>query len=305
MAFQFAFTILYFLLILFIRARERNRALNEIIQANNNATGNNDANHNNGTNYRNITGNTIYDTINSNLSVKQKAVAALYPARDVKLVAREAAEAKTDRFLLKPTAIDTESIEANNDKKGADCENKKVKNWWRKIINEQRKKMGERRKEKLDKKKGIIEKEKGEIIIEKVVYERTKMIEECEQDLLNTLCVVCQGMVCRDSDQDSVAALEETEVKNKKFGRNASIAFAHLVAKKLYYTKKLKDSFEKNKTAGKKAEAEEKKRKKEKPVWVRVLPCGHIFHAGCILMWVDINSICPICRIELLPPGDK
>ena len=28
------------------------------------------------------------------------------------------------------------------------------------------------------------------------------------------------------------------------------------------------------------------------------LPCGHIYHANCILNWFDKNMHCPLCRVK-------
>ena len=29
------------------------------------------------------------------------------------------------------------------------------------------------------------------------------------------------------------------------------------------------------------------------------MPCSHIFHAPCVLPWLDVKRTCPICRFEL------
>lgn len=37
---------------------------------------------------------------------------------------------------------------------------------------------------------------------------------------------------------------------------------------------------------------------------VRVLPgCGHLFHVGCIDMWLGSHCTCPVCRAEVEPPS--
>jgi hypothetical protein len=33
---------------------------------------------------------------------------------------------------------------------------------------------------------------------------------------------------------------------------------------------------------------------------VRLLPCGHTFHSPCIDAWLQINSICPLCKVNVI-----
>mmetsp|Transcript_3309 Transcript_3309/g.9735 ORF Transcript_3309/g.9735 Transcript_3309/m.9735 type:complete len:332 (-) Transcript_3309:49-1044(-) len=44
---------------------------------------------------------------------------------------------------------------------------------------------------------------------------------------------------------------------------------------------------------------------------LRVLPCGHAFHAPCVDQWLGVNATCPLCRKSIYlddpedpPPGD-
>ena len=32
---------------------------------------------------------------------------------------------------------------------------------------------------------------------------------------------------------------------------------------------------------------------------LRLLPCGHCFHAECVDAWLQINRICPICKVDV------
>ena len=34
------------------------------------------------------------------------------------------------------------------------------------------------------------------------------------------------------------------------------------------------------------------------------LPCNHHFHSPCILEWLKNKHTCPVCRFEILPPGE-
>lgn len=37
-----------------------------------------------------------------------------------------------------------------------------------------------------------------------------------------------------------------------------------------------------------------------------MLPCGHIFHSGCIVAWIDHgNTKCPICKRLIRPKKGK
>merc|ERR1711871_1217363 len=32
---------------------------------------------------------------------------------------------------------------------------------------------------------------------------------------------------------------------------------------------------------------------------LRLLPCGHCFHAECVDAWLQINRVCPICKVDV------
>ncbi|PON52937.1 43kDa postsynaptic protein [Parasponia andersonii] len=38
---------------------------------------------------------------------------------------------------------------------------------------------------------------------------------------------------------------------------------------------------------------------------LRELPCGHHFHCTCIDKWLHINAICPLCKFNILKPGNR
>lgn len=29
------------------------------------------------------------------------------------------------------------------------------------------------------------------------------------------------------------------------------------------------------------------------------MPCGHVYHAGCLTPWLESHNSCPVCRFEL------
>ena len=36
---------------------------------------------------------------------------------------------------------------------------------------------------------------------------------------------------------------------------------------------------------------------------VRLLECGHCFHTGCIVPWLELHGTCPVCRKQLGSPA--
>ena len=32
---------------------------------------------------------------------------------------------------------------------------------------------------------------------------------------------------------------------------------------------------------------------------VRILPCKHYFHIGCLKPWLECNTSCPVCRFDV------
>ncbi|XP_022764197.1 E3 ubiquitin-protein ligase RING1-like [Durio zibethinus] len=32
---------------------------------------------------------------------------------------------------------------------------------------------------------------------------------------------------------------------------------------------------------------------------VALMPCGHVYHDGCIVRWLETNHMCPLCRYEM------
>ena len=34
------------------------------------------------------------------------------------------------------------------------------------------------------------------------------------------------------------------------------------------------------------------------------MPCGHIFHPGCLKPWLESNNTCPVCRYEIPKESD-
>ncbi|XP_028751425.1 E3 ubiquitin-protein ligase RNF181-like [Neltuma alba] len=32
------------------------------------------------------------------------------------------------------------------------------------------------------------------------------------------------------------------------------------------------------------------------------IPCGHVYHSGCIAAWISRSNSCPLCRSHIFPP---
>lgn len=107
--------------------------------------------------------------------------------------------------------------------------------------------------------------------------QREQAIRDLEQELLDTLCVVCQGKVCRDSDQDTIGDMPLNE---------EDISAANPIHQQG--------------NAGQEAN----RNRLGNEIYVRVLPCDHIFHDQCILSWIDVEPKCPLCNYNLRPLED-
>ena len=38
---------------------------------------------------------------------------------------------------------------------------------------------------------------------------------------------------------------------------------------------------------------------------IKELPCNHIFHKNCILKWIEISNVCPICKYDITEDVNK
>jgi len=38
------------------------------------------------------------------------------------------------------------------------------------------------------------------------------------------------------------------------------------------------------------------------PPQIKVLPCGHEFHSGCLDSWLELKAMCPLCKVRAIAP---
>lgn len=152
-----------------------------------------------------------------------------------------------------------------------------------------------------------------------VQVERQKRLKEIENELLEENCVICQGKIKRDSDQDSIAEnpREEEKMLNQKPATYIGY-FKYLSLRDPIQSPVRNNRATLQKSASQMSESVAQSTlgndTGENPqnyvesnletapsngVLVRVLPCDHIFHDACILNWVMQRPVCPMCQLDL------